>query len=554
MGELKPLQSTQRTISWEELPVQVRAIPEGHNPLDQGVFMKHQIAWAKFWIRFSLAVVKKGRRTGITYATAMQLAITISSRRSAGGDNVYYIGDTKEKGLEFIGYMAHMLRVMASAQKQLDISEIEEFIFEDQDEEGKTRHINAYRIRTASGFQVVALSSRPANIRGLQGIVVIDEAAFHQDVQGVLDAATALLIWGGRIIVISTHNGTKNPFNQLIKDIENGLYGDQAGVFTITFDQAVENGLYERVCLMKGKKATAEGKEKWYKTIRNSYGPRTSAMREELDVIPRDGGGASIPGVWIENVMKEYRPILRWSLGDDFAAKSDLERRELCDAWIKKYLDPLLKKLDPTREHVFGSDYARYKDFAIFTPAEITLSLKRDVPFIIELHNVPTRQQEQILWHMIDGLPRFVGGAMDASGPGMTLAEYTADKYGRPRIAEVMLSIKWYAENMPKLVGAFEDEMIGLPRDADIESDLRSVVDVDGIPRVPTVRIQDIKEPELFRHGDAAIALAMMWFASLHKSVPADYVTDKKEEPSLGFLSEGESLNHNTFIGGGYGR
>ena len=72
----------------------------------------------------------------------------------------------------------------------------------------------------ASGFQIVALSSRPENIRGLQGHVIIDEAAFHRNVQAVLDAATALLIWGSRIVIISTHNGTTNAFNQLIKEIE----------------------------------------------------------------------------------------------------------------------------------------------------------------------------------------------------------------------------------------------------------------------------------------------------------------------------------------------
>ncbi|HIC8274732.1 TPA: hypothetical protein ACW7NY_006315, partial [Klebsiella michiganensis] len=118
---------------------------------------------------------------------------------------------------EFIGYVAKFARVIAAQQAQ-DVSAIEEFLFEDQDEQGNTRMIAAYRVRFASGFQVAALSSRPANIRGLQGVVVIDEAAFHQDVQGVLDAATALLIWGGRIVIISSHNGKNNPFCQFCND------------------------------------------------------------------------------------------------------------------------------------------------------------------------------------------------------------------------------------------------------------------------------------------------------------------------------------------------
>ena len=239
------------------------------------------------------------------------------------------------------------------------------FLFEDQDEKGHTRNIAAYRIRFASGFQIVALSSRPANIRGLQGIVVIDEAAFHADVQGVLDAATALLIWGGKIRVISTHNGILNAFNQLIRDIENGVYGDgtEAVVYKVTFDDAVANGLYERVCLMRGWTPSPEGKKKWYLRIRNGYGPRKSAMREELDCIPRDSGGMCIPGVWIERAMPKERPVLRLVLGDDFAEEREGERIAWGRAWIQAHLEPLFTLMDDDLRHVGGMDFARHRHF-----------------------------------------------------------------------------------------------------------------------------------------------------------------------------------------------
>ncbi|UGA40359.1 hypothetical protein JOS77_14150 [Chromobacterium haemolyticum] len=68
----------------------------------------------------------------------------------------------------------------------------------------------------------------------MQGKVVIDEAAFHGDVQGVLDAATALLIWGGQIAVISSHNGKANAFNKLVQDIDSGRYGPDAKTMTVT--------------------------------------------------------------------------------------------------------------------------------------------------------------------------------------------------------------------------------------------------------------------------------------------------------------------------------
>ncbi len=315
---LKPLGDTQRIVSWDELPERAREIRDDINPLDEGLLMKHQVEWISADADIKLA--SKGRRTGITFAEALNDTIIAASRKSAGGDNIYYIGDTKEKGLEFIGYCAKFARLIARAQGD-GVSDIEQFLFEDQDEDGNTKYITSYRIRFASGHRITGLSSRPENIRGLQGIVAIDEAAFHANVEGVLESATALLIWGGKIRIISTHNGVANPFNQMKKDIENGLYGDEAVVYSVTFDDAVENGLYEKVCFMKGEKATQAGKKRWYNRIRNAYGPRKAAMREELDVIPRDGSGVSIPGVWIEKAMREARPVIRLHLDDDFVKR-----------------------------------------------------------------------------------------------------------------------------------------------------------------------------------------------------------------------------------------
>lgn len=529
MSTLAARADTVRLVEWEELPPSVREIRADFDPLAEGVLMRHQAEWAA--IRARLKVAVKGRRTGITFAEALDDTIVAGSTRAAGGDNVYYIADKRDKGLEFIGYCARFARVIAQAQGQ-GVSAIEEYLFEDQDERGNSKHITAWRIRFASGFQIAALSSRPANIRGLQGIVVIDEAAFHPDVQAVLDAATALLIWGGAIRVISTHNGKKNPFNQLVRDIEHGLYGPDARVFTVTFDDAVRNGLYERVCLLKGWRPTPEAKAAWYQGIRAAYGPRRAAMREELDAVPRDGGGVCIPGVWIERAMSEARPVLRLTLDDDFAALPEGERIAWAKDWIARELAPLLERLPADLEHVFGMDYARHRNFSVIAPVTIGATLRRIVPFVVELQNVPTRQQEQILWALIAGLPHWRGGAIDATGAGAVLAEYSADRFGAHRVHQVVLNRPWYQLWMPKFVQAFEDGTIDLPRDANIEQDLRAIEDVDGIPMLPPLERSDLKDPELFRHGDAAIALALAYFASLNKSSPIEYESAGVERES----------------------
>ena len=68
---------------------------------------------------------------------------------------------------EFIGYVAHFAKIVAK-----ELVDVEEFLFEDQLEDGTSKYISAYRVTFASGFRVEALSSRPENIRGLQGVVV----------------------------------------------------------------------------------------------------------------------------------------------------------------------------------------------------------------------------------------------------------------------------------------------------------------------------------------------------------------------------------------------
>lgn len=519
---IQPLSSTLRTVEWDELPARARDIPANFNPTAEGVLMLHQRQVVA--LQHSIVAIPKGRRTGITFAVMLRKTLVAAASKEAGGDNVYYIGDTKEKGLEAVGYVAKFARTIAKAQGQ--VSGIEEFLFEDVDPvTGKTKHITAYRIRFASGFQVCALSSRPANIRGLQGHVVIDEAAFHPDVQGVLDAATALLIWGGQITVISSHNGKNNPFAAFCRDIEAGRYGEDAAVFTVTFDDAVANGLYERVCWMKGEAPTTDGKAKWYAKIRNGYGVRKAAMREELDAIPRDGNGVCLPGVWIDRaqVLPETL-VVRLALDDDFVKQSPAEREAWVADWIKRYLDPLLDLLDPSVRHVFSQDYARHRDFSSWGATALTVGLRRQLRLSIEMHKVPFAQQRQIVWHAIRRLPNRCGGAMDATGSGEALAEETADEFGHAHVHQVKLNRAWYGTWMPKLIQGFEDGMIDLPMDANMAQDLSAVEEVDGIPMVSKLRSKDLKDPDLQRHGDSAVMLALGWFASLNLHAPIDYI------------------------------
>src|SRR3546814_231885 len=139
-------------------------------------------------------------------------------------------------------------------------------------------------------FKVVALPSVPRALRGKQGIFICDEAAFHKNLAEVLKAAMAFLIWGGQAVIVSTHDGIGNAFNELLDEVR--AKRRRGDTMTIPFAAAMLDGLYERVLMVaKAKGATLPPKEQWEAEIRASYG---EDAEEELDCIPKAGTGALI--------------------------------------------------------------------------------------------------------------------------------------------------------------------------------------------------------------------------------------------------------------------
>jgi phage FluMu gp28-like protein len=498
----------------EELP-RGAEIPEDLDPLAEGVLMKHQVDWIAD--TSPLKIGEKGRRTGITFAEAIDDTLVAAAARSAGGSNVFYIGDTKDKGREFIGYVAHAARTVAK-----ELVSIEEFVFTDQRKDGSSVDIAAYRITFASGFRVEALSSRPENIRGLQGIVVIDEAAFHKDVGLVLDAVNALLIWGGKIRIISTHNGVLNPFNQLIRQVKATGKPPYALHF-IPFSKAVENGLYERTCLIAGKTPTPEGKAEWEALIRGAYGVRTAAMKQELDCVPAEADGAALTRVGIESCMAlpGQVPIVRLALDDGFRNLPEATRRAMTEEFCETKLVPILERLDKDRPHYYGADFARSGDASVLMLGRTERTLTRSVVLQVELRNVPFETQRDVHFYILDRTPRFSGGADDANGNGAYLAEVKRQKYGE-RVLEVKATAEWYRLNSVPYVEAFSDQTILLPRDEDVLRDHQALAYVNGVIRVPDdVRFEG--EDGLMRHGDSAIAGILFWFATMQAPMAYGY-------------------------------
>lgn len=468
-------------------------------PVPGAVLMAYQQRWVAD--RSPLKVMEKSRRTGITWGEASDNVLTAASERTAGGQNVYYIAYNQDMTIEYIQACAMWARVFNYAA-----GEIEEGIWDD--EKDADRNIKTYTIKFPSGFRIVALSSRPSNLRGRQGVIVIDEAAFHEQLKELLKAALAMLIWGGQVHVISTHNGDTNPFNELVTDIRSGRR--KGSVHRVDFQEAVADGLYRRVCMRLGKTWAQAEQDSWVAGVYAFYG---DGAAEELDCIPSNGSGAWLSRALIESRMSADTPVLRWACKAGFELLRDEIRAAECRDWLEAQMLPLLGKLPATAISFDGEDFGRSGDLSVHVPLIQHQNLVRRVPFTVELRNVPFRQQEQVCFYLLDRLPRFMGGAFDARGNGQFLAEVAMQRFGASRIQQVMLSEGWYREHMPPVKAALEDgNLVDLPKDADTLADLRAVQVVRGVPRVPDVR--STGEDKGKRHGDVAVAVALAYYAS----------------------------------------
>lgn len=451
-------------------------------------------------------ICEKSRRVGLSWGQAAESALTAAA---SDGMDTWYVGYNKDMAMEFVRDAGDWAQAY-----QLAADEMQEVVIEDGD-----KSILAFRINFPSGYRITALSSRPSNLRGKQGLVVIDEAAFHPELRELLKAALALLIWGGRVVVISTHDGVENLFNELVNDVRAGKL--PYSLHRITLDDALRDGLYQRVCLKLGITWSEKGEAAWREDLVKQYG---AGADEELFCIPSAGGGAFLTRAVVEACMDESLPVLRLALPDDFAQRDDGTRHKHVQDWIDENVKPLLEGLDANLRSYYGLDFGRSGDLSVLAPLQEEKNLRRRYPFLLEMRNVPFRQQEQILFYVADRLPRFTAGAHDARGNGQFLAEVAAQRYGGTRIAQVMLTNEWYLAEMPRYKAAFEDRQLLMPKDADVLADHRLLQVVRGIPKLPdNARGKGADGGQ--RHGDSAIAGAMALFATGRDVGPVEFMS-----------------------------
>lgn len=496
------------------------------------VLLPYQQALMQATSKHSVIIYEKSRRIGVTWGLGAEAVLTSATSKADGGMDTMYIGYSHDMTRDFIDVCA----MWAKAFQNI-VLDIEECLFSEVGADGETKDILAFRISFDSGFEILALTSKPRSLRGKQGCVIIDEAAFVDDLQELVKAAMAFLMWGGKVIIVSTHNSVDNYFNTLIQDARSGRKPYE--VLKTDFDDALKDGLYKRICLVNGKEWTVKAEAEWRQEIVDFYAEDAD---EELFCIPKKSSGAYLSSVLVENCMVDL-PVIRYSADDSFMDLPLHEREIETLQWCKDNLEMHLKDLDPSLRHSFGEDFGRSGDLTCLYPCAILQDLTRKFPFVVELRNIPFKQQEQIVFYILDRLPRLIGAGFDARGNGQQLAEAARDRYGVHTVHQVMTGPAWYLDAFPKYKAALEDGKVILPKDADILGDHRVAVMQAGIPCIPKKRTTGNDGGK--RHGDGLVAAAMAYWASMQDFIEYGYQSDIEDYVTRGSLHRRDTSRDN---------
>ena len=461
----------------------------------------------------AVRVAAKARRIGFTFAEMPRQVLRAGRAKSAGGADCYYIGTSQRLGRKYIDTCARWARALHVA-----VAGIGEALVASE-----ATDILAQEIRFASGHSIKALPSNPEAIRGEGGSVLLDEAAFHDDLYELLKAIYAVPDWGGDIAVVSTYNGVDNEFHELVEEVKAGRR--KASLHEVNIHDALAQGLHRRRCATQRRPYTVEDEVAWLADKLASPG-----ADEEYLCIARHGGGVYLRRDLIEECMIAGE-VVRLDLPAEHVHRGEAERASFIARWCGDHLLPLLRRLERGRVVTMGMDFARSGngDLSVIAPMLERANLQKVAPWLVEMRGVPYEEQWAVLKFCGDYLTasssalRFAGVTIDSGGSGGWLGEKALAYWGEQLVEPLVLSERWYAGNLPPLRAAFEEHEVLVVKDVEVRDDLLMFQkNRRGVPKLVDARRRDGRDAKP-RHGDAAIALALAFSRHARAPVTADF-------------------------------
>ncbi len=239
-----------------------------YKPLSN-ILYQSQVKWLTD--KSPLMIADKGRQIGFSWVDSLKSVID-----AVNGISSFYTSFNKDTTENYIRYS---LRWSKALNHIIKVSRNQELI--------NNRDTLIYKLKFNNGATISALAGNAVNLRDKGGNIIIDEAAFRSDLEQIMDAALAILIWGGTVRLFSTHFGEASYFNKLIKEAKSRQFSHHH----IPFRKALSEGLFKRICIRKGQKWSQELENAWVADLYTKYGVGAS---QELDCIPSSDAGMGL--------------------------------------------------------------------------------------------------------------------------------------------------------------------------------------------------------------------------------------------------------------------
>lgn len=428
-----------------------RALILPSNP--DGIFLKFQSDWVED--RSRLKLMEKSRQIGISWSTAFGMVSRIALTAARYDEWVSSRDEIQARlFLEDCKTWADITDIAARDLGEIAI-----------DDQKHTAHVMHF----ANGRRIHSMSSNPDAQAGKRGSRVLDEFALHPDPRKLWAIAYPGITWGGQMEVISTHRGSKNFFNGLVREIKEGGNPKKISLHTVTLENALDAGF-----LWKLQQNLAPEDERQEMTEADYFNWVKAGAADE------------------ESFLQEYMCIP----GDDDAAFLEYD-------------------LIASAEYGTGEDWQRAEGGPLYCGVDIGRKNDLTVLWVVErlgdvlytrhvegLRNMRKSEQEKVLYPWFAKCQRI---CIDYTGLGIGWGDDAQDKFGRYRVENVTFSAQVKEALAYPVRSRMEDRRLRIPFTKDIRADLRQVTK----QVTPAGNIRFTAERTADGHSDRFWALAL---------------------------------------------
>ncbi len=437
-------------------------------PDPQAALLPYQAAWVKD--ESAIKLMEKARQIGLSW-TAAYAAVERTARQGARYDQWVSSRDETQARL-FVSDCLFWCNTLKAP-----VTDLGEVLI---DPDSKA---TAHTLKLASGRCIYSMSSNPDAQAGKRGSRLLDEFALHPDPKKLYAIAEPGLTWGGTLEILSTHRGSQNFFNTLVREVREGGNPKNLSLHRVTLEDALAQGFLYRLqqTLPAADPRQAMDEAAYFEYVK-SRAPDEETFLQEYLCQPADDQAAFLEYDLIASA--EYPANMPWQTVEN---------------------GPLTAGIDIGRHHDLTVLWVLEKLGDVFYTRHIEC-----------LKNLSKSAQENILWPWIAQCQRT---CIDASGLGIGWVDDATDRFGT-KVEGVTFTSSVKESLAYPVRGMLEDRRLRLPYDPAIRADLRSLRKT--VTSAGNVRFEAERTPH--GHADRFWALALALHANSNTPGPIDYI------------------------------